>query len=99
MVILGIDKLFKTMNRPGPNWPNSTQPNHNAFGQIHSFWRSVNQLISLPFIYKFIQFMCATFGTCFKYLTLLVFILSGTHKSGNWKNIKNFVCFNRIPER
>ena len=30
--------------------------------------------------------MCATFGVCFKFLTLLVFEISGTQKSGNYKN-------------
>ena len=44
--------------------------------------------------------MCATFGVCVKFLTLLVFDThkSGTQKSGNWKNVKNFVRFNRISD-
>ena len=37
--------------------------------------------------------MCATFVACFKFLTLLVFHISGTQKSGN------FIYLNRIPER
>ena len=32
--------------------------------------------------------MCATLGVCLKFLTLLVFEIFGTQKSGNWKNVK-----------
>ena len=36
--------------------------------------------------------ICATFGLCFKFLTLLVFKISGTQKSENWKNVRKFIC-------
>ena len=39
--------------------------------------------------------MCVTFCVCFKFLTLLVSKVSGTQKSGNWKNVKD-VCLNRM---
>ena len=42
--------------------------------------------------------MCPTFDTCLKILTLLVFEILGTQKSGNWNNLKIFVCLNRIPD-
>ena len=42
--------------------------------------------------------MCATFGVCSKFVILLVFQISGTQKSGNWKNAKNIVCLNRIRD-
>ena len=41
--------------------------------------------------------MSATFGVCFKFLTLLVFEISGTQNSGYLRDIKNFVCLNKIP--
>ena len=33
------------------------------------------------------------------FLSILVFEISGTQKSRNWKNVKSFVCLNRIPDR
>ena len=43
------------------------------------------------------RMMCATFGLCFKFLTLSVFV-SGTKKLGNWKYVTNFVCSNKISD-
>ena len=43
--------------------------------------------------------MRATIGVCFRFLTLLVIELYDRKMSGNWKNVKKIVIFNRPHDR
>ena len=59
------------------------------------------QLIILKFIQVTCEYFFTTFGICFKFLTLLVFEISGAQKWVNWILKKNISLLkkNRIPDR
>ena len=58
-------------------------------------WARLISLKTLQVTYAWQK--CAIFGACSKFfLTILVFQITGTQNSGNWKNVQNFVSLNRV---